>query len=332
MKYVYQLMSYGVGLNTSDYCVASKRRSTLRNYCLKRLTEKEVVDFARLNRVAQLLRLSEPEAIEQLVLVAKEMGTEDVLTQSAERLLQCSDDQTTAQICYVLVQNLNTSTRNVDTLHLQRQLASKAATYCSNECLMDVGELCRLVSLRYLILKRAAQVGSSPDAFSSLSSLGVYQDFTTPILNRDIMKHLSAAQARILPVMYPVRNTCSIVGLSTRIPLSEAADALREFARECLSVIHVLRGCRQLMPALYMAYMTDSLVQLLFSELPNLDAVTAYNKTITKHCDELASQLLIRVMTANRPDVPDMGLATSCLLNLGPDEGYKNLGILIIIK
>ena len=31
-------------------------------------------------------------------------------------------------------------------------------------------------------------------------------------------------------------------------------------------------------------------------------------------------------MTANRSDVPDMTLATSCLLILGPKEGYKSLG------
>ena len=324
MKSIYQLMyHHGVPLNSSDYCNVGKRRSALRNYCLQML---DIIDFTRLNRVAHLLLLNEPTALEILVAVAKEASREDVMVQCAQRLLLCNNDSTTAEVCYCVVQSLNTSGRNVDTLEFQSQLACKSATYCTSDCLLDVSELCRLVNLRHHILKRSSEVGSSPDVYSSLSSLGVYQDFTTPILNRDIMKNLSAAQARVLPELRPTRDASSIVGLSARIPLTEAAEALREFAKECLSVIQVLRGCRQLMPALYMTYASDSLVQLLFSGLTNLDLVNVYNKTVAKHFDELSSQLLIRVMTANRPEVPDMALATACLLNLGPKDGYKNLG------
>ena len=246
----------------------------------------------------------------------------------AQRLLLCVENTSMAEACYVAAQCLNRSGRANDTIELQSNLAAKAATYCSSECLLDATELGRLVSLRHLIQKRSSAVGS-PDVYSSISSLGVYQDFTTPILNRDLMKYLSSAQIRVLPFLEPAKGTSSIVGLSARIPLSEAAEALREFAKECLSVIQVLRGCRQLLPALYVAYASDSLVHLLFCGLPNLDLVAVYNKTISKHFDDLSSQLLVRVMTANRPDVPDMALATSCLLILGPKEGFKYLGIII---
>ena len=241
-------------------------------------------------------------------------------------LLLCPENVAMAEACYVAAQCLNKSKRSTDTIELQSQLASKAATYCASSYLMDSTELSRLVNLRLLIHKRSNQIGSSPDVYNSISSLGVYQDFTTPILNRDIMKFLSNAQSRVLPFIEPSKSINSIVGLTPRVPLLEAAEALREFTNECLSVVQVLRGCRQLMPALYVAYASDSLVQLLFTGLPNLDLVTIYNRTISKHFDELSSQLLIRVMTVNRPDVPDMALATSCLLILGPQEGYKYLG------
>ena len=118
-----------------------------------------------------------------------------------------------------------------------------------------------------------------------------------------------------------------IVGLSWRMSLAETAEALRDFANDCLAVVQVLRGCRQMMPALYVAYAADSLVQLLFPGLvSNCQLVSSYNRTVAKHFDELSSQLLVRIMTANRPDIPDMALATSCLLILGPKEGYKSLG------
>lgn len=325
LRNIYLLaLQHNVRLNSADYYVKDKRHQALRDFCIQLLSNE--IDFTRLNSVAHLLLLDEPSALEMQVCVAREMGCETVMVQCAERLLICSNDVKTAEVSYCVVQYLNTSNHNVDTLELQSQLAWKAATYCSSDCLLDAAELCRIVNLRYLIHKRSTEVGSSPDVYSSLSSLGVYQDFTTPILNRDIMKYLSTAQARILPCLRPAHNSSSLVGLSARIPLNEAAETLREFAKECLSVIQVLRGCRQLMPALYMAYASDSLVQLLFSDLKHLDLVNIYNKTMTKHFDELSSQLLVRVMTANRPDVPDKALATACLLNLGPKDGYKNLG------
>lgn len=324
LKNVFRLMSRGVALNSNNYCHLDQRQDVLRRFCNELIT-KEVVDYTELNRVAHLLSLPESFALQEQILAAQTAGKDDVMVTCSQRLLLCTEDPSMAEACYLAAQCLNRSGRANDTIDIQSQLAAKAAAYCSGECLLDATELCRLVNLRYLIQKRSSEVGS-PDIYSSITSLGVYQDFTTPILNRDIMKYLSTAQNRVLPFLEAARDTSSIVGLTARVPLSEAAEALREFAKECLSVIQVLRGCRQLMPALYVAYASDSLVHLLFSGLPNLDLVTIYNKTISKHFDELSSQLLVRVMTANRPDVPDMALATSCLLILGPNEGFKYLG------
>ncbi len=231
------------------------------------------------------------------------------------------------EACFLAAQCLNQSSRANDTIELQSKLAAKAATYCSSDSLMDASELCRLVNLRHLIQKRSSEVGASPDVYQSVSSLGVYQDFTTPILNRDIMKHLSTAQNRVLPSIKLTKGTSSIVGISAHISVADAAAMLGEFTKESMSVIQVLRGCRQLMPALYMTYAVDSLVQLLFYQLRSVEQVAIYNKNVAKHFDELSSQLLVRVMTANRPEVPDMALATSCLLILGPNEGYMYLGI-----
>lgn len=324
LKNVFRLMSHGVAVSSNNYCHLSQRQDALRRFCNDLIT-KETVDYTELNRVAHLLSLPESFALQEQILAAQSAGKDDVMVTCTQRLLLCLEDASMAEACYLAAQCLNRSSRANDTIDLQSKLAAKAATYCSSECLLDASELCRLVNLRHLIQKRSSEVGS-PDIYSSISSLGVYQDFTTPILNRDIMKYLSTAQNRVLPFLEPAKNTSSIVGLTARVPLSEAAEALRDFAKECLSVLQVLRGCRQLMPALYVAYASDSLVHLLFSGLPNLDLVTVYNKTISKHFDELSSQLLVRVMTANRPDVPDMTLATSCLLILGPKEGFKYLG------
>lgn len=325
LKNVFRLMSHEVAISSNNYCHVAKRQDALRRFCNSLMT-KETVNYTELNRVSHLLSLPESFALKELILAAQSSEKDEVIVTCSQRLLLCSEDSSMAEACYLAAQCLNRSNRANDTIDLQSQLAAKAATYCSNECLLDATELCRLVNLRNLIQKRSSEVGS-PDIYSSISSLGVYQDFTTPILNRDIMKYLSSAQNRVLPFLEPARETNSIVGLTAKVPLSNAAEALREFAKECLSVIQVLRGCRQLMPALYVAYASDSLVHLLFSGLPNLDLVAIYNQTISKHFDELSSQLLVRVMTANRPEVPDMALATSCLLILGPQEGYKYLGI-----
>lgn len=322
---IYRLLAYGVRMISSDYCHLSKRQDCLKKFCVNQL-EQGVVDYTRLSRVAHLLSLSESFGLKQQLLAAQRMEKNEVMVDCAERLRQCPENEAMAEACFVASQCLNVSKRATDTIELQSQLVAKAATYCSSSHLTDSSELCRLVNLRHLIYKRSSQMGSSPDVYNSISSLGVYQDFTTPILNRDIMKFLSNAQSRVLPFIESSRSINSIVGLSSRIPLIEAADALREFTDECLSVVQVLRGCRQLMLALDVAYASDSLIQLLFSGLPNLDSVAIYNKTIAKHFDELSSQLLIRVMTANRPEVPDMALATSCLLLLGPADGYKYLG------
>ncbi len=290
LKNVFRLMSHNVALSSNGYCHLIQRQDALRRFC-DVLIKSELMNFTELNRVAHLLSLPESFALKEQILIAQSAGKDDVMVTCAQRLLLCIEDTSMAEACYVAAQCLNRSSRANDTIELQSQLAAKAATYCSSECLLDATELGRLVNLRHLIQKRSSAVGS-PDVYSSISSLGVYQDFTTPILNRDIMKYLSTAQARVLPFLEPAKGTNSIVGLSARIPLSEAAEALREFAKECLSVIQVLRGCRQLMPALYVAYASDSLVHLLFSGLPNLDLVTVYNKTISKHFDELSSQLL----------------------------------------
>ncbi|KAK4002762.1 hypothetical protein OUZ56_004564 [Daphnia magna] len=322
LKNVYRLMSHGVSIPLNSYCYVKQRQDALRNFC-KILLGKEVMDYTELNRVAHLLSLSESFALQEQILSARSIGKDEVMITCCHRLLVCAEDATTAEACYIAAQCLNQSSA-YDMIELQSQLAAKAATYCTNDSLMDSSELCCLVNLRHLIQKRSSAVGT-PDVYSSISSLGVYQDFTTPILNRDIMKFLSTAQARVLPCLEPSKGSNTIVGLSAQIPISEAAEILREFAKECLGVIQVLRGCRQLMPALYLAYASDSLVHLMFIHLRNLDLVTVYNKTISKHFDELSSQLLVRVMTANRPDVPDMALATSCLLILGPTEGFKYL-------
>lgn len=325
LRNVYRLMSHGVVVSTNTYCYLKKRQNALRNFC-NVLIEKEVMDYTQLNRVAHLLSLPESFALQEQILSARSAGKDDVMVTCSQRLLDCLAGTEMAEACYLAAQCLNQSSHAHDTIELQSQLAAKAATYCSSESLMDPSELCCLVNLRHLIQKRCSAVGT-PDIYSSISSLGVYQDFTTPIINRDIMKYLSTAQARVLPYLEPTNGTNSIVGLSARVQLSEAAEALREFAKECLGVIQVLRGCRQLMPALYLAYASDSLVHLMFLQLPiNLDLVAVYNNTISKHFDELSSQLLVRVMTANRPDIPDMALATSCLLILGPKEGFKYLG------
>ena len=333
---IHRLLTYGVRMTSNDYCHLPKQQDCLKKFCVSQLeqsTESKkdstaTLDFTLLSRVAHLLSLSESYGLKQQLLAAHRMEKDEVIVDCAERLLQCPENEAMAEACYVASQCLNMSKRATDTIELQSQLAAKAATYCSSSYLTDSSELCRLVNLRHLIYKRSSQMSSSPDVYNSISSLGVYQDFTTPILNRDIMKFLSNAQSRVLPFAESSRSINSIVGLSSRIPLIEAADALREFTNECLSVVQVLRGCRQLMLALYVAFASDSLVQLLFSGLPNLDLVAIYNKTIAKHFDELSSQLLIRVMTANRPEVPDMALATSCLLLLGPTDGYKYLGML----
>ena len=287
-----------------------------------------MMNYTELNRVAHLLSLSESFAPQEQILSARFAGKDEVMITCCHRLLVCVEDTAMAEACYIAARCLNQSDHASDTIELQSQLAAKAATYCINDSLMDSSELCCLVNLRHLIQKPCSAV-STPDVYSSISSLEVYQDFTTPILNRDIMKFLSTAQARVLPYLEPSKGSNSIVGLSAQIPISFAAEILREFAKECLRVIQVLRGCRQLMPALYLAYASDSLVHLMFLHLRNLDLVTVYNETISKHCDELSSQLLVRVMTANRPDIPDMALATSCLLILGPAEGFKYLGIRI---
>lgn len=324
LRNVHRLMSHGVAISTNSYCYLKERQNTLRNFC-NFLIEKEVMDYTELNSVAHLLSLPESFALQEQILCARSSGKDEVMVTCSQRLLVCLAGTEMAEACYLAAQCLNQSSHAHDTIELQSQLAAKAATYCSSESLMDPSELCCLVNLRNLILKRSSAVGT-PDIYSSISSLGVYQDFTTPILNRDIMKYLSTAQARVLPCLELTKGTNSIVGLSARVQISEAAEALREFAKECLGVIQVLRGCRQLMPALYLAYASDSLVHLMFLQLPNLDLVAVYNKTISKHFDELSSQLLVRVMTANRPDIPDMALATSCLLILGPTEGFKYLG------
>ncbi|EFX79172.1 hypothetical protein DAPPUDRAFT_304960 [Daphnia pulex] len=323
LRNVHRLMSHGVAISTNSYCYLKERQNTLRNFC-NFLIEKEVMDYTELNSVAHLLSLPESFALQEQILCARSSGKDEVMVTCSQRLLVCLAGTEMAEACYLAAQCLNQSSHAHDTIELQSQLAAKAATYCSSESLMDPSELCCLVNLRNLILKRSSAVGT-PDIYSSISSLGVYQDFTTPILNRDIMKYLSTAQARVLPCLELTKGTNSIVGLSARVQISEAAEALREFAKECLGVIQVLRGCRQLMPALYLAYASDSLVHLMFLQLPNLDLVAVYNKTISKHFDELSSQLLVRVMTANRPDIPDMALATSCLLILGPTEGFKYL-------
>ena len=325
IRNIHQLLEYDVRIVSNDYCHLKKRQDALRKFCNTQL-DKGTVDYIRLSRIAHLLSLSESFGLKEQLEAAKRLEKDEVMVDCAQRLLLCPENVAMAEACYVAAQCLNKSKRSTDTIELQSQLASKAATYCASSYLMDSTELSRLVNLRLLIHKRSNQIGSSPDVYNSISSLGVYQDFTTPILNRDIMKFLSNAQSRVLPFIEPSKSINSIVGLTPRVPLLEAAEALREFTNECLSVVQVLRGCRQLMPALYVAYASDSLVQLLFTGLPNLDLVTIYNRTISKHFDELSSQLLIRVMTANRPDVPDMALATSCLLILGPQEGYKYLG------
>lgn len=326
LRNVHQLMAHGVAITSYDYCHLSKRQDALRICCAAMLEEKSV-DYTRLNRVANLLSLPESCGLQELILAAQGANQEEVMVTCARRLLICLEDASMAEACYVAAQCLNRSSRANDTIELQAQLAAKAATYCSGECLLDATELCRLVNLRQLIHKRSTEVGASPDVYQSVSSLGVYQDFTTPILNRDIMKYLSTAQARVLPSVKPALGTNTIVGVSARVSVKEAAVVLGEFAKECLSVVQVLRGCRQLMPALYVAYASDSLVQLLFSDLRSVERVSVYNAAVAKHFDELSSQLLVRVMTANRPEVPDMALATSCLLILGPQEGYKYLGM-----
>lgn len=321
---VHRLMSLGVAITSQDFCHRGKREDALRKFC-NALSTADQIDYIRLSSVSHLLRTHESLGLQELIMVAESYKKDDIIVKSSERLLLCSEDVNTAEVCFLAAQCLNRSSRATDTIELQSQLAAKAGTYCPSECLLDVSELCRLANLRLLIHKRSSEVGS-PDVYSSVTSLGVYQDFTTPILNRDILKYLSNAQGRVLPFAKPTKETSSIVGLSAKISLSDAAEALREFAKECLSVIQVLRGCRQLLPALYVTYASDSLVHLLFCGLPNLDLVSVYNKTISKHFDEISSQLLVRVMTSNRPEIPDMALATSCLLILGPQEGYKYLG------
>lgn len=326
LKRIHQLMTYGVALNSNAYCHSSRRLDSLKKFARDMLEDEQEASYTRLNRVAHLLSLTEAVALQEVAIIAQETDRDQVLVTCGQRLLSCLDDPVTAEACYVVAQCLNTSSRANDTIQLQSRLAAKAATYSGGDGLMDASELCQLVNLRHLIQKRSCEVGSSPDLYSSVCSLGVYQDFTTPILNRDIMKHLSTAQARILPFIHPGKESNSIVGLTSKVSFVEAAEVLREFAKECLSVVQVLRGCRQMMLALYVAYAADSLAQLLFSDLAQCSLVTAFNKTISKHFDELSSQLLVRIMTANRPDVPDMSLAKSCLLILGPKEGHKYLG------
>lgn len=325
----HRLMSFGVALTSHDFCHSDKRENALRNFCVA-LSSADQIDYIRLSRVSHLLRTHESLGLQELILVAESLKKDEIIVASSERLLLCAEDPVTAEACFLAAQCLNRSSRAIETIGLQSQLAAKAGTYCASECLLDVSELCRLVNLRLLIHKRSSEV-STPDVYSSVTSLGVYQDFTTPILNRDISKYLSSAQGRILPSAKPTKETSTIVGLSAKVSLSDAAEALREFAKECLSVVQVLRGCRQLLPALYVTYASDSLVHLLFCGLPNLDLVSVYNKTISKQFDEISSQLLVRVMTSNRPEVPDMALATSCLLILGPKEGYKYLGMLLCL-
>ena len=327
LKKIHQLMAHGVALNSNAYCHSSRRLDSLRKFGRDMLEREQEPNYTRLNRVAHLLSLTEAVALQEVAIIAQETDRGHVLVTCGQRLLSCLDDPSTAKACYVVAQCLNTSSRANDTIRLQSLLASKAATHSGDDGLMDASQLCQLVNLRHLIQKRSCEVGSTPDLYSSVCSLGVYQDFTTPILNRDIMKHLSTAQARILPFNHPGNESNSIVGLTSKVSFDEAAEVLREFAKECLSVVQVLRGCRQMMLALYVAYAADSLVQLLFSDRANCGLVTVFNKTISKHFDELSSQLLVRIMTANRPDVPDMALAKSCLLILGPKEGHKYLGI-----
>ena len=326
LRNIFKLMVHKVAITSKDYCYQDKRRAALKVFCAVLLESKAELDCTLLNRVSHLLSLSEPLGLQELILAARHAERDDVMVTCAQRLLLCPEDTAMAESCFVAAQCLNRSRRATDTIELQSQLAAKAATYCSSDCLLDTSELCRLVNLRHLIQKRSTE-GLSQDVYQSVSSLGVYQDFTTPILNRDIMKYLSTAQARVLPMLKPAKGTNGIVGLSAFLSMEEAAAVLGEYAKECLSVVQVLRGCRQLVLALYVAYASDSLVQLLFSELAHVDAVAAYNTNSAKYFDELSSQLLVRVMTSNRPEVPDMALATSCLLILGPQYGYKYLGM-----
>lgn len=315
MKNVYQLVSFNVRLTATDYRDARKRRAAFDVYCAEALAAG--MDFTRLNRVAHLLLLDEPIALQRLIIAANDREKDNVMIECSRRLLACANNESAAEACYVAAQCLNISEiQNQDTLPLQKQLSCKASTYCSNDRLLSASELSRFVNLRYHIQKRASE--SSPqEMHQNLSSLNVYQDITGSTFIGDIMKYLSVAQTRVLPFIRPSRFTNAIVGLSARVSVQVTNDAVQQFAKDCIFVIQKLRGCRQFTLALYMTYATDSIVQLVFP---------GCNSLISKQFDELSSLLLKRVISSKKPDIPDMALATACLLILGSQEGHKNLG------